>query len=130
MIFTLFVFSSCSDTENLNSCDPVVFDQSKFNEEGHYGINLIDYSLIDNCLKVTLGISGCSADHRIEMISDGAEAPSFPTVIFCDFYDYDPELCEAYFTVEREYDVSPIQDKFGKTIIVQFRDNEGSFTID
>ena len=133
VFFCLFIFIclSCSksDTNSPNFCEPVLFDGSKFNSFENFRIKLIEYSLDDLCLSVKLGISGCDADHTIEMISGGSILISDPGQIVFDFYDNSLQLCEAYFILEREYDLSPIQEIYAGEIIVKFRDNNGSVNL-
>jgi len=128
----LFLCFSCSkdDPDIPDGCVPVIFDESKFNSTSNFGLNLIEYSLEESCLQVTLGVSGCDDAHVIELVSNAAVSPSSPALVIFDFYDNDPQLCEAYFTIEREFDVSPIREKFGFDIIMRFRNNEGSVTIE
>lgn len=130
-LFLILCFScSNNDSETPNSCVSIIFDESKFNSSENFGINLIEYSLEDFCLKVKLGVSGCDDNHIIDLVSDGAIAPSDPTIVFFDFYDNNPQLCEAYFTLDREFDLEPIQTKYNEDIIVGFRNNQGSIKID
>ena len=71
------------------------------------------HKYIGLCLKVKLGVSGCDDAHDIELVSDGAVAPSDPAWVLFDFYDNNPQLCEAYFIIDNEYDLSPIKEKYG-----------------
>lgn len=134
VFFCLFLalFYSCSDKDSdlRESCIPVLFDADKYNSSQNFGIDLIDYRLDELCLKVELGVSGCDDAHVIQLISNGAVAPSDPTVVYFDFYDENPQSCKAYFTIEKEYDMTPIKEKYAEDIIVLFRSNEGSIKID
>jgi len=128
----LFLCFSCSDNDSGSpeSCIPVIFDESKYNSSQNFGVNLIEYKLEDLCLKVKLGVSGCDNEHAIELVSNGAVAPSDPTIVFFDFYDMNPQLCEAYFTIEKEFDMTPIKEKYSEDITVEFRNNIGFVNID
>jgi hypothetical protein len=128
----LFVFLafSCSNSDSepsdliSDNCVPVIFDNSKFNSPENFGVNLDEYSINGSCLTVKLSFSGCDNDHTIEMVSDGAIAESEPPQITFDFYDQKQQDCEAYFTVDREYDLSPIQELNEGRIIIKFRNND------
>jgi hypothetical protein len=128
----LFVFLafSCSDSDPdfTDTCIPVVFEINKFNSAPNYGANLTELSIDGSCLTVKLGVSGCDDDHELEMVSDGAFAKSFPPQVTFDFYAPNPQLCEAYFLIEKQYDLSPL-DEFGEEdIIINFRNNDNSIT--
>ena len=71
-ILVILLFS-CSDSEQDISCVPLVFDKDLYHELDHFGIDLIEYDLNDNCLKVRLGFSGCSSDHTFDLMSQGIE---------------------------------------------------------
>ncbi len=130
-LFLLLCFS-CSDNESdsSDSCVSVIFDESKFNSSQNFGVDLIELDIEDYCLKVKLGVSGCDDDHTIELVSNGAVAPSDPTMVYFDFYDNDPQLCEAYFTLDREFDMTPIRARYNEDIIVAFRNNSGFIKIE
>ena len=128
-LFVFLVFScSDSDPDSSDTCVPVIFNDSKFNSTLNFGVNLNEYTIKESCLTVKLGISGCDDDHTIEMVSDGSIAESFPPQITFDFYDQNPQDCEAYFIVEREYDLSPIIELYDGEIIIRFRNNDKSIT--
>ena len=133
VFFCLFLFLciSCSKTNSdiNDSCVSVRFDESKFYSTQNYGIGLVELSLDANCLKVKLGISGCDDLHNIDMVSDGVLATSDPASLIFDFYDNNPQLCEAYFVVDREYDMAPILNTYNEDILVMFRNNSGSILI-
>ena len=92
-------------------------------------MELLEYAIDDNCLKVKLQLSGCDANHAIEMVSDGRFNYTDPPRITFDFYDNNPQLCKALFIVDREYDLSFLKDEHNDDIIVIFRDNKGQVKI-
>lgn len=81
-------------------------------------------------MSVSLGVSGCDADHTIDMMTDGdiLITDSHP-ILFFDFYDQNPQLCEAYFTLEREYDLSEVSMLVDGNIRIQFRNNDKTFLL-
>ncbi|MDF1697450.1 MAG: hypothetical protein P1U56_16525 [Saprospiraceae bacterium] len=123
LFFTLF---SCSSSDPLadNSCVGLEIDASKFDSPNNFGINLIEYVLDESCLHVSLGVSGCDDDHEIDLITNGVLFSSDPlSFLVFDFYDHSPQLCEAYFTLEREFDLSKIRTITNKDVSVQFRNS-------
>lgn len=126
-LFVFFAFScNNSDSELPSDCVPIVLDGSKFNSAQNFGTNLTEFTIDDDCLMVKLGISGCDDNHILEMVSDGSIAESFPPQITFDFYDQNPQDCEAYFIVERAFDLSPIKALVDGEIIIRFRNNDKS----
>jgi hypothetical protein len=124
----IFLAFSCSDSDSnpSDSCIPVIFNESKFNSAQNFGVNLEEFSIDGSCLSVKLGVSGCDDDHTLEMVSDGSIAESLPPQITFDFYDKNPQACQAYFIVEREYDLSPIKELYEDEIIIRFRNSDKS----
>lgn len=126
----IFLAYSCSDNNDSapEDCVPVSFDSSKFNSSANYGALINDFTIDGNCLSISLGVSGCDDVHPIEMVSDGAIAESFPPQITFDFYDGTPQDCEAIFTLDREFDLSPIRELYDGEIIIRFRNSDKSVT--
>ena len=62
------------------------------------------------------------------MVTDGVvkTSDSNPILEF-DFYDNNPQACEAYFTLEREYDLSAIASLVDRNVRILFRNNDKSF---
>lgn len=107
-------------------CEAVIISNSIFQGLASNQATLIELSIEDDCLTVMLGISGCDADHTLNMISDGGIAESLPVQITFDFQDENPQDCEAYFVVERQFDISPIRDLIKDDIIIRFRNSNSS----
>ena len=128
-LFVVLAFScSTSDSDSTDSCKPVVFDDSKFSSSDNFGANLIEYTISGSCLSVKLGVSGCDDDHTLEMVSNGSILKTNPPQMTFDFYDENPQLCLAYFTVDRKFDLSKIKELHDGKIIIRFRNNDISFT--
>ena len=127
----LFLAISCSnnDADTSNSCVPILIDDSKFNSTENDVVNLLEFTLEGYCLKVNLGVSGCDANHIIDMVYDGSILESFPPQVIFDFYDNNPQQCEAYFEIERKYDLSSLLNSSTDEIVVRFRDNDISFRL-
>lgn len=129
LVFVLFsgVFlSSCHKeiiSQSDSNCVPVVISQDDFLEIPAGQINITQANISDDCLTMTLGISGCDMNHTIKMISDGGIDESLPSQITFDFEDEEPQLCEAYFIIERQYDLLPIRVLTEEDIIIRFRNS-------
>lgn len=126
----VFVIFSCSDSEPADSngiCDPIQVNESKFNSQQSPRVDLLEFELKENCLEVKLGVSGCDDNHTIDMVTDGFLAESLPPQITFDFYDNNLQDCEAYFTIDRSYDLTPIQEIYDGEIIIRFLNNDKFF---
>ncbi len=127
----LFFCISCSqsDSHSPTDCTAIIADQAKFDSTVNFGPNLLEYTLDEFCLKVKLGVSGCDDNHLIEMVYNGTILKSLPPQVIVDFYDNDPQACEAYFELERQYDLSTLLTSSTDEIVIRFRNNETSFTL-
>ena len=125
----LSLLISCSDSDKPidGTCVPIVIDQSIFNDSDFLPANLIEYSLDENCLMVTLSVGGCDGNHDIDMVTDGAIAESDPPQITFDFRDNTPQSCYALFQLERSFDLTKISELIEGDIVVRFRENEDLF---
>ena len=123
----LFTIISCSDSDNPidPNCTPVVIDESVFNQDSFNSAAYISHSLDGDCLTVRLGISGCSGDHEIEMVSDGAVMESFPPQMEFDFLDKNLEPCLAFFEVTRQFDLREIADLVSTEVHIGIRGQDG-----
>ena len=119
----LSLLISCSDSMD-DTCVSIIIDQSIYNDSDFLQAHLIDYSLEEHCLTVTLSVGGCDADHDIEMVTDGAIAESNPPQITFDFLDKTPQTCYALVQLERSFDLTKISYLIEGDIVVRFRENE------
>lgn len=126
----VFLTFSCSNSEEdtSNICNPVVIDESKYNSSQNFGTNLTEFEVVGDCLMVKLGVGGCDDEHTIEMVSDGSWAYSLPPQITFDFYDQNPQICQAYFIIDRAFDLSPLKELYDGDFIIKFRNSDHSFT--
>lgn len=130
LFLSLCISCSKTDTDNINSCTPAEFDESKYNSNQNFGLNLIEYNLEGLCLSVSLGVSGCDDNHTIDMVSDGLVQQTQIELVEFDFYDNNPQACEAYFIIKRDFDLTPIQERYTVPVVVNFRGNIGSINLE
>ena len=108
------------------NCKPILIDESLFNDSDFATGGLVEYSLEGDCLSVQIGLGGCSPDHTIEMVTDGVLLESFPPKLVFKFVDKNPELCLAYFVLERQYDLRAIADITESNVIIEIKDQNKS----
>ena len=109
---------------SMPECEEILISNSTFQDLMPNQATVIELSIEDDCLAVKLGIGGCDVDHMLNMISDGGIDESFPPQISFDFQDENPQDCEAYFEVDRQFDLSPIRDLVEEDVIIRFRNSE------
>ena len=133
MLFFGLLFSSCDkgipygdDALSDPSCLPVIISNEIFQGLDPNQASVSEVSIEGDCLTVNLGVSGCDSDHIISMISDGGISESLPLQITFDFQDNNPQLCEAFFIIEHQFDLSAIRDLIEDDIMIRFRNSDHS----
>ena len=107
-------------------CAPIVISHEIYQDLDPNQASVSEVSIDGDCLIVKLGVSGCDSDHIINMISDGGIAESNPPQITFDFLDKNPQVCLAFFMIERHFDLAAIRDLIEDDIIIRFRNSEFS----
>jgi len=127
LFFFGFMITSCSEdpqSDNNQTCTPVVISQSTFNslEDDVYTIQ--DLTIEGDCLKIPISFSGCDDDHTFNMVTDGGVDESSPVQITFVLQDNNPQDCEALITIDTEHDLTPLQDLVEGDILIRFRDTD------
>ncbi|MGK0317476.1 MAG: hypothetical protein ACI86M_003720 [Saprospiraceae bacterium] len=130
LIFSIFALS-CDKKEpvdgdeiSLPACAPVIISDEVFQDLDQNEAMVSEVSIYGDCLYLKMGVSGCDSNHVINMVSDGSIDDSLPLQITFDFQDENPQLCEAYFTLFRQYDLVPIRELVKGDIVIRFRNSE------
>ena len=110
----------------LPSCLPIIISSDIYKDLDPNQASVIELSIEEDCLTIMLGVNGCVYNYVINMVSDGSIAESLPPQITFDFQDENPLLCEAYITLERQYDLSPIRELVERDISIRFRNSDFS----
>jgi hypothetical protein len=112
-IFVALFCIACSESnkENPDCGQFIEINKQKYdaivNEPGLF----IDSPSIDgNCLTVMLGYSGCNIGHEMSLITSGNIAESYPVQISFKFLDHTPQACQAFFTQEYQFDLTPLSE--------------------
>ena len=117
LLLSVSIFScepdSNEEPSTENNCRDILISESKFQEIDYNQASILEYEIIDDCLKVKLGVGGCDEDHEIDLITDGGINESLPPQITFVFKDNDLQPCNAYFQIDREFDLTPIRTSLG-----------------
>lgn len=130
LLFGVFALScdkeiqSGDDVISALLCSPVIISSDFYQDLDSNQVSLTEVSIEGDCLTVKLGVSGCVLDRVINMISSGEIAESNPPQITFELQDEIPQLCQAFFMIERQFDLSPIRNLFEDDIIIRFRDSD------
>lgn len=117
------IFISCSDDENNDLdtiCDDVVLvsaDEYENAPDAHHTITSAE--IVDDCLTITFGSSGCSGDSwEYKLVDADVIMESFPPKRTLRLSLENEELCEAYFVKEVSYDITALQVPEGSVYLL------------
>ena len=117
---------SCGDQEASSdrTCSPFIISSEKYNDSESIFVSALSAYIDDSCLYVELGISGCSADQEIDMVTDGAVDDSLPQQISFKFLNVTPELCEAYFVIEYAFDLTDVNSLLDSAVMINLSESD------
>lgn len=110
-VLFLFLLIACGDN---NECgESVVISESRYRQrtvqDSLLAIRSID--LDGDCLTLTIGYSGCSQGHDIDLLTAGDVAESLPVQVTFRLNDKNGrEACQAYFEESYEFDLHPFTE--------------------
>lgn len=111
-IYTLMIISlliGCTKSEKRsNQCEEIIISNGSFEDRGLV-IDQLSYQ--DGDLSMTVGYSGCTADHDLDLIWDGMILESNPPQVNLVVVDNEEiEACLAFFNQEECFDLTPLLD--------------------
>jgi hypothetical protein len=109
------LLTACSvdddDRPTPSTCGPAITVGGEPSIADSRPFTLVDATVTDLCLEVTIGASGCSTTNwQLELFTNGGIAESSPTLTSAAllFFDGGGEVtCQAYFTETYSFDLSP-----------------------
>ncbi len=114
---------TCEEEEDLYNdelCDKMTLvDENVFTnlESDHF--NLINAEIINNCINITVGASGCDGSSWVfNLIDSGAVAESSPEQRYLKLQLLNDELCDAYFEKTISFNLTPLQISGSHEIIL------------
>ncbi len=130
-IAVMFCFMNIlCENENDNivdmNCDFVaVIDKTKYDNLETASFEFISAKIVDDCLAIKIGASGCSGDTwNFDLVDSGAVAESSPEQRFLKFQLINDETCLAYFERTVLVDLTPLQINGSNEIILNLEDLE------
>lgn len=121
----------CEDEDVLivnQNCDQVVIINETLYENLETDFFTFgDVKIIDNCLSITIGASGCSGDSwKFNLIDSGAVAESSPEQRYLKFALENNEDCLAALGGTISFDLAPLQVNGSNEIILNLEGLESS----
>lgn len=109
-----------------SECKPIVIGDDPHTMPTNYPVNVLNAYIDGNCLKLKVGFSGCDANtERINMMWDGMFSGLVAEANLV-LVDNDPQMCNAYFTKEVSFDLSPLKAQQQGSIVLNIAGWEGS----
>jgi len=110
---SILLFIACDDEEPIKDCilcdDFVSISQEGFENASAPGLEIMSFTLNENCLTITYSSSGCDGETWELRLIDSATPPeSDPEQRFARFDFENVELCDAIVTKETSFDISEI----------------------
>ena len=108
-----------SDNPTQSNCDTaVIISPNMFTDAPGESLTINSVEIIEDCLLLNYSAGGCSGnDWKITLIDAGVVLESDPPKRRLRVSFENPELCEAYITKEKTFDISGLQIEGGQ---VQF----------
>jgi len=120
----ILLFSGCSsECDNNSLCQPIVINSEFQDLWSPVGVN--DPILEGDCLSLTLAIGGCDGDGHPVEFSIFPESNIANDTVICQLKDLKPELCNAVFYEDYEFDLSLIRENNDhETIVIGFNNSD------
>lgn len=107
-----FLNTTCDDDDLvITDCDQTtVISENLYNSLESANFTIIDAYIIDDCLTIEIGASGCDGNTwEFNLVDSGAVAESLPEQRYLKFQLINTELCDAYFEKTIAFDVTPLR---------------------
>ncbi|MFD1162857.1 hypothetical protein [Hwangdonia seohaensis] len=103
----------CEENDDIVDLDcdfAVAIDKEKYDGLETASFKIISAEIIDDCLVIKIGASGCSTDNwSFNLVDSGAIAESSPEQRYLKFQLINNEVCLAYFEKTISFNLKPLQ---------------------
>jgi len=132
LLLLVLLSFSCSK-ENVteaptSNCPSVIIDEPAYNDLSFFLADVLEVSFDGFCMNVKLGVGGCDTDQEIDMLTNGNYFYSSPAGIEVDFRVNEPQPCNAYFPIEKTYDISSLLPQDVTEFVFFFRGQDITIT--
>ena len=131
ILLSLFFIIGCKQDIIESTCDQVVLiDNYAYNNDSSSNFTINSVEIINNCLKINFGASGCDGSSWQEKLIDSEDIlESSPVQRNLIFSLENSELCLAYFTKEVSFDISSLQIDNESSLILNISNGENNFEL-
>ena len=131
ILLSLFFIIGCQQEIIESTCDQVVLiDNYAYNNNSSSNFTINSVEIVDNCLKINFGASGCDGNSWQEkLIDSGNVLESYPAQRNLIFNLENSELCLAYFTKEVSFDISSLQIDSESSLILNIDNGDNNFEL-
>ena len=105
LVITIFMFNGCTDEETCDCVPPpecdkaVIVDGNKYDNAPDDDLNITDAKIVNDCLTITFGSSGCDGSSwQLALYDAGVIMESYPPQRNIRLSLKNEELCDAYFS--------------------------------
>ncbi len=126
LVLLFLALASCAKSDEPSNCPSIIINSEISNDTTETYINIDTIKVVDHCLVLTLGYSGCDENHDIDVLTTGILAESSPPQLVMVIRDNTQQFCLAYFTKEYSYDLDKIDDiiKDDPSVWLKFKDKK------
>ena len=118
--------TACENDDKIKeSCDEeVIISRYEYDNAPNDQLSIISVEIVDNCLKINFGSSGCDGSTwELKLIDSGDIMESLPPQRTIRLSLKNDELCLAYFTKEVIFDISALKLE-GNSVILNIDNYE------
>ncbi|MFV9552499.1 hypothetical protein [Algibacter sp. PT7-4] len=128
-----FINMQCHEDDGIpyqGNCDEVaVVDSNLYKSISSENVTLINAEVVDNCLNIKIGASGCDGNTwAFKLVDSGVVAESSPEQRYLKLQLINNEACLAYFEKYISFDLTPLQINGSNKIILHIDGLEMSLT--
>ena len=130
-LLSLLFIISCKQEIIETTCDQEVFISSNaYNNNSSANLTINSVAIVDNCLIINFGASGCDGSSWQEKLIDSEEIlESSPVQRNLIFSLENSEICLAYFTKEVSFDISSLQISSESSMVLNIENGINNFNV-
>lgn len=123
----------CEEESDFNGdvvCDEItIVSESLFANLDSADFTFINAEIINNCLDIEIGASGCDSNTwDFQLVDSGAIAESLPEQRYLKFQLINEEACLAYFQRTTSFDLIPLQIEGSNKVLLNIEGVASSLT--
>lgn len=118
----LLMNTQCDDDDNMSTAEcgqPVIIDNAFYEKAVTDTFSLVDFDIVDDCLTVEVGASGCDSESwSLVLVDSGAIAESFPEQRNLKLIFTNDEACLAVFSQTRIFNLIELRVQGSNEVVL------------